>query len=159
MRDANKIRLWRNSQIEVLRQSKRISFLEQYKYFWRILRPSMNEKFPLQILFSVRKNKSLIAYGGMVHIDWESRKAEFSFLHCKGDTAPDYEETLKDFLEVIRQGLCPQTGIHFLTTETFPHRLSHIALLESLGFVRSPLVGTCDTNSVYHQLPIPRKII
>ena len=35
---------------------------------------------PYQILFSFLKNNEFIGYGGLVHINWEEKKAEISFL-------------------------------------------------------------------------------
>ena len=69
--DRNKIMKWRNEQIYHLRQSKVLSYKDQnlyfneivYKYFIRITK---------MILFSLLENNTLVAYGGLVHINWEN---------------------------------------------------------------------------------------
>jgi RimJ/RimL family protein N-acetyltransferase len=78
--DREPIRTWRNEQIKYLRQIKELSENEQEDYFRSVVYPLFNQKEPKQILWSILRSEDLIGYGGLVHIDWESRNAEISFL-------------------------------------------------------------------------------
>lgn len=78
--DRNKIMKWRNEQIYHLRQSKVLSYKDQNLYFNEVVYKLFYEDNPKQILFSLLENNSLVAYGGLVHINWEKKTAELSFL-------------------------------------------------------------------------------
>ena len=80
MDDREAIRKWRNQQIEILRQRKEITTEEQDKYFNTVVTNLFVDTQPSQFLFSFLKNNKLIGYGGLVHIDWDSKNAEISFL-------------------------------------------------------------------------------
>ena len=80
LEDKYVIMKWRNEQIYHLRQEKPITKQDQDNYFEKIISPLFNEKHPKQILFSFLKSKNLIGYGGLVHINWELKKAEISFV-------------------------------------------------------------------------------
>ena len=49
--DIEQIRIWRNMQMQVLRQKKIISSSEQINYFKTTLLPSFRQKNPRQIIF------------------------------------------------------------------------------------------------------------
>src|SRR5688500_1316960 len=74
--DRYEIMKCRNEQINVLRQKEPLITEMQENYF----RPTVNRLFleetPPQLLFSLLHNEDLIGYGGLVHIDWESRNGE-----------------------------------------------------------------------------------
>lgn len=78
--DKYKIMQWRNEQIDILRQKQPLTKIQQEQYFATVVAKLFDEEQPNQILFSYLKNDELIGYGGLVHIDWESRNAEISFL-------------------------------------------------------------------------------
>jgi len=78
--DREKIRIWRNEQIEILRQNNELTKEDQDNYFKNIIAPLFTEEEPKQLLFSFLKNDKLVGYGGLVHISWEDKNAEISFL-------------------------------------------------------------------------------
>ena len=82
IRDEDKyaIMRWRNEQINVLRQKQPLTKEQQENYFATIIADLFKQEKPGQLLFSFLENDILIGYGGLVHIDWESRNAEISFL-------------------------------------------------------------------------------
>ena len=80
MDDREAIRKWRHQQIKILRQRKEITTEEQDKYFNTVVTNLFVDTQPSQFLFSFLKNNKLIGYGGLVHIDWDSKNAEISFL-------------------------------------------------------------------------------
>jgi len=134
--DMNSVRKWRNDQIAVLRQTHRLTVLHQIIYYFFHIKKERNRHLPKQILFSVEKEGNLIAYGGLVHIEWRTLSAEFSFLHSGGEESSNYRESLRIFIDILRSELCPLLNISTLTTETYLTRSHHISLLEENGFVR-----------------------
>ena len=82
IRDEDKyfIMQWRNEQIDILRQKQLLTEEQQNSYFRNVVGKLFEQKNPGQLLFSFLENDILVGYGGLVHIDWESRNAEISFL-------------------------------------------------------------------------------
>src|ERR1700745_4216727 len=76
--DKEEIRLWRNSQIDILRQSKPLTEEDQKSYFEKIIIPSFSEDTPSQILFSFLFHNALIGYGGITHINFPAKRGEIS---------------------------------------------------------------------------------
>jgi RimJ/RimL family protein N-acetyltransferase len=71
---------WRNNQLDILRQETLLSIEQQEHYFKTVVDKLFDEDEPKQLLFSFLENNKLIGYGGLVHIDWDSKTAEISFL-------------------------------------------------------------------------------
>lgn len=82
IRDEDKyaIMQWRNEQLDVLRQKEILTKEKQQWYFENVVDKLFEQEKPSQLLFSFLENDVLIGYGGLVHIDWESKNAEISFL-------------------------------------------------------------------------------
>ncbi|MEP1097184.1 MAG: GNAT family N-acetyltransferase [Cyclobacteriaceae bacterium] len=149
------IRIWRNAQIEVLRQKEQISQQDQVLYFETNVWPTLNEDQPEQILFSYFKNDVAIGYGGLVHINWDERSCELSFLlnpqFTKNDE--DYEEYLTRFISLMKSVAFGDLDFDKLFTETYAIRRFHISVLEKCGFkhdrtMRSKVVidnKSCDS--------------
>ena len=78
--DIKKIRVLRNSNIQILRQKKKISIKKQNNYFFSQVKKSTITSKPNMILFSIYSNLKFIGYGGFVNIDWSKKIAELSFL-------------------------------------------------------------------------------
>lgn len=78
--DHKPIMEWRNDQIDLLRQSEKLTTSKQVEYFSTVVKSLFNQDQPPQILMSFFENDKLIGYGGLVHIDWKSLNAEISFL-------------------------------------------------------------------------------
>lgn len=79
--DRDLIREWRNQQIAILRQKEPLTPERQDIYFEQVVSKLFEQERPTQLLFSFLQNDLLIGYGGLVHIDWESKNAEVSFLN------------------------------------------------------------------------------
>jgi RimJ/RimL family protein N-acetyltransferase len=82
IRDNDKydIMRWRNEQIDILRQKELLTQERQEWYFKNVVDKLFEQEKPVQLLFSFLENDMLIGYGGLVHIDWESKNAEISFI-------------------------------------------------------------------------------
>jgi len=63
-----------------LRQSKFLSVEDQDSYFQNVVAKLFDQENPNQILFSYLENDICIGYGGLVHINWENKNAEISFV-------------------------------------------------------------------------------
>lgn len=134
--DLELIRLWRNDQMDVLRQKVIISPQEQKSYFQTIIFPNFSHHQPKQILFSYLYEKACIGYGGLTHLDWEASHAEVSFL-MKTERTRDaslYEQDFTQFLALLYRVAFEDLNLHRLFTETFAFRKAHIAILEKCGF-------------------------
>ena len=115
--DIIKVMNWRNSQIKYLRQTKIITKKEQVKYYNQVvLKGHLNNK-PKQILFSILKDNDCIGYGGLVHIDWENKNSEISFL-LKPELYSNENKYLgyfDDFLVIIEK-ISRQIELHKIYT-------------------------------------------
>lgn len=135
--DFSRIRLWRNRQMDVLRQGSPLSEDDQTKYYENHIRHSYFTEKPVQMLFGLLSKDELIAYGGLVHIDWTAEQAELSFLHhVEYRRAPDaYREAFNVFLDMMKEFAFQAVKLNRIYTETYDIRPDHIRILENNGFV------------------------
>lgn len=134
--DLEPIRLWRNSQVDILRQKVQISLKEQQDYYHQAIWPTFIQLQPKQILFSFLFNQECIGYGGLTNIDWESSRAEVSFLvdPARIENEAGYQQDFSHFLKLLSVVAFDTLNLHRLFTETFAFRKEHIAILEKAGF-------------------------
>jgi RimJ/RimL family protein N-acetyltransferase len=133
--DTEKIRVWRNSQMDVLRQGKEISVDDQILYYKDNVWNEFSAPNPKNILFGIHNEGELIGYGGLVHIAWEHSRAEISFLvnPKRIGIKSIYEEDFSSFLHMIKQVAFENLYLSKLFTETYATRLHHISILEKNG--------------------------
>ena len=136
--DIEAIRIWRNAQMEVLRQKAEVSASQQAEYYSRHVWPEKSCEKPSNILLAIIRAGCLIGYGGLVHVAWEHRRAEVSFL-----LAPELEldadtraVLFNCFLRLMKTLAFEDLGLARLFTETYATRRRHIETLESCGFIR-----------------------
>ncbi len=138
--DREPIRAWRNAQLEVLRQIEPLSSAQQDQYFTEIVEPQFSQEFPAQFMFGFLHKGDLVGYGALVHIHWEDRRAEVSFLTDPSRldplTFPSDWTAYLNLLKPLAQGI----GLHKLTTETYSLRSDLIPILEANGFVQEGLL-------------------
>tara|TARA_B110000196_G_C21127910_1_gene656873 strand:+ start:1193 stop:1753 length:561 start_codon:yes stop_codon:yes gene_type:complete len=134
--DIQSIRIWRNSQIDVLRQKKPISENEQEEYYKNIIKKEFSEDKPKQILFSFLLKNECVGYGGLVHINWEEQSAEVSFLNetIRSKNLDFYFNDFSKFLNAILEIAFDKMKFKQLVTETYDIRLKTIEILEDFGF-------------------------
>ena len=153
-----RIRQWRNAQMDILRQTKTISSTEQRDYFTNHIWPSMILPTPPNILLSYFYKGKLIGYGGLVHISWRDLRAEVSFLlePTRSKDQKIYTANFSHYLNLIKRLAFNQLGFHRLFTETFDTRPQHIFTLEKSGFKQEGvmkdhiIINGEYTNSILH---------
>ena len=152
------IRCWRNAQIDVLRQSRAITAEEQVAYFERAVWPDKSSDRPANILLGLFGDGRMIGYGGLVHIAWDYRRAEISFLLAT-EIAQDEAVVSTLFATWLRQMqrlAFEDLGLSRLTTETYAMRTLHLRILDQAGFQREGLlrqhvrVGGRPMDAVIH---------
>jgi len=131
------IRQWRNAQLDVLRQAAPISPAEQQAYYARVVWPDKASPTPKNILVSFAERGRPIGYGGLVHLAWEHRRGEVSFLLRPDLTAPveRYDALFGCFLGLVRTLAFTDLGLARIFTETFAIRTEHMRTLERCGFI------------------------
>ena len=135
--DVYSIMNWRNAQIDILRQKKFLTSEDQKKYYTEIISPSFKKVFPNQLLFSYLYKGSCIGYGGLVHISWEDRRAELSFV-VDDKRASDkniYKQDFETFLNLMKYAAFEIIKFNRIFTETYSIREFHINIIESSGFL------------------------
>jgi len=133
--DIEQIRLWRNGQIDILRQKESIAEEEQINYFKDSIWPTLEQSNPKQILFSFLHRNQCIGYGGLTSINWECQRAEISFLvdSSRNHDAKLYKQDFTHFLSLLCEVAFKDLEFHRLFTETFAFRKEHIRILEDFG--------------------------
>lgn len=132
--DIENIRLWRNSQMDVLRQSDPISSEDQILYFEKHVWPEKKSTQPFQILLGIEISNKFIGYGGLVNIHWFYQRAEISFL-LSDEIKMNKQNILTRFLLLIKELSFNHLGLKRIWTETYSNRKAHIKTLEASGFV------------------------
>jgi RimJ/RimL family protein N-acetyltransferase len=132
------IRAWRNAQLDILRQAAPISPEQQEAYFAAQIWPALAAPQPANLLLSFHEGERLIGYGGLVHIAWEHKRAEVSFLLDPQAATPTeaYKRRFTAFLGLMKKLAFIELGFERLFTETYALRTDHIAVLEAVGFRR-----------------------
>ena len=143
--DIEKIRIWRNGQMDVLRQKNEISKEEQINYFNQVVYPEILKDFPRQIIYSLYHANVLIGYGGLVHISWKDKRAEISFLidtERKADLKL-YEKDFETFILMTFKLAFDKLGLNRISGETYSFRSHHISIMEKMGFI-------CEGRMIEH---------
>lgn len=132
-----KIRIWRNQQIDILRQNQIITEECQVQYFNTQIFPLFESSTPVQVLFNCYYEDKFIGYGGIVHISYENKIGEISFLlDPQIPTNQFYECVFILFLELMDKIAFHELGLNKLFTETFSTRMIHVHILENAGYLR-----------------------
>ena len=160
-KDRYKIMEWRNEQIYHLRQTKKLTKIEQDNYFDKHVKSFYASENPSNILFSFLHKNILIGYGGLVHIDWQNMKTEISFLlntKIKQDKIK-YSTCFRIFLNLIKEVSFEELKLNRIFSETYSVRTNQIKELEKNGFIfegthRESLRVDSDTfyDSIFHSI-------
>ena len=131
-----RIRQWRNAQMDVLRQNSYISPEQQEAYYAEHIWPETSAPHPRNLLLAYKDEGRLVGYGGLVHIAWEHRRAEVSFLmdSVLATAGRVTERYFRAYLSLVKILAFQDLGMHRLCTETYAFRSMHLAILEASGF-------------------------
>lgn len=129
-----KIMEWRNSQMNILRQFKPLTEINQNSWFENI------STDPSQIIFSIYEKVNdesiLIGYCGLTNICYKNRTGEISFLLDpeKGKLNSEYINYFKTVLTLLTTFAFNSLNLNKIFTETFSFRKVHISVIEEFGF-------------------------
>lgn len=129
---------WRNEQIEILRQKELLTVEKQDKYFKEVIAKLFEEEEPVQLIFSLLLDNKLIGYGGLVHIDWNKRTAEISFLDSN-ERARDlklFTEDWTSFLRLIEVVAFEEINLNRINTYAYNLRPYLYPILETAGYAK-----------------------
>jgi len=134
MEDRYDILKWRNEQVFHLRQNKWLTIDDQDKYFKNVITTLFNSDNPDQILFSFFKENKFVGYGGLVHINWQDKNAEISFL-MNTELEEDFFETFWiKFLSLMETVGFEELNLHKIYTYAFDLRPKLYSALDRAGF-------------------------
>ena len=134
--DISKIKKWRNDQISVLRQNKILTDADQENYYQELVEKSFFNPKPNEILFSFLLDDTCIGYGGMVHVDWDKKTAEISFITetKRANLNEIYQNDFTAFTTILFRISFSELLFNKLTTETYGIRTNTLRILDQLGF-------------------------
>lgn len=133
----SEIKEWRNRQIDVLRQFKPLTDVDQERWFESLQSDSKQLLFGIITVDNTKKH-IFIGYCGITNIDFKNKRGEISFL-INPDRACDeklYREDFLSILEMLARYAFEELNFNKLFTETFSFREIHIKILEEFGFQR-----------------------
>jgi len=122
MEDRYDIMKWRNEQIFHLRQKSPLTIQQQDHYFETVISGLFSQEKPGQVLFSFFHNDVFVGYGGLVHINWEDKNAEISFLMNTELEQVHFEEYWMAFLELLSKPAFEELGLHKIYTYAYDLR-------------------------------------
>jgi RimJ/RimL family protein N-acetyltransferase len=155
--DIEALRVFRNEQIDVLRQAEPISAAQQERWFDDVVSPAQRELRPQMMLVSILDgDERFIGYGGLTNLDWDARRAEVSFLvdPARAGNRDIYRRDMTAFLGFLTDWAFGALRLNRLYTETYEFRNFHIRILEEAGFVAEGRLRqhTATGDSVLHGL-------
>ena len=126
---------WRNEQIFHLRQKTPLQIKDQDEYFKSTITPLFDQLKPNQILFSFLKKEKVIGYGGLVHIKWDKKEAEISFLIDTELQDEIFEKLWGIFLNLIEEVAFSILELSKIFTYSFDLRPKLYKVLKKQSFL------------------------
>ena len=157
--DRYKIMKWRNEQMFHLRQKTTLIKKNQDDYFLNTVESLFYKNHPSQILFSFLKKEECIGYGGLVHINWEDKHAEISFIMKTELEKEHFEEYWNIYLPLIENLAFNELNLHKLHTFAFDLRSLLYLVLETNKYKKEAILRDhCLINNKYVDVIIHSKI-
>ena len=157
--DKIKIMNWRNDQIYHLRQKNPLTLNDQNKYFKEIISKLFETEQPNQILFTFLKNNEFIGYGGLVHINWEEKKAEISFLLNTTSNEKLFESSWISFLKLIEKVAFQELLFNRIYAYVFDVRKNLYPILAKCNYILESRIkndysynGKCFDSLIYSKI-------
>jgi RimJ/RimL family protein N-acetyltransferase len=132
--DRMDIMKWRNEQMYHLRQAQLLTKKNQDHYFKTVVASLFDQKQPSQLLFSFLKNDQCIGYGGLVHINWEDKNAEISFVMDTAIEKNYFKEMWFEYLSLIEVVAFESLNFNKIFTYAFDLRPELYTALQAAGF-------------------------
>ena len=129
-KDRLDIMKWRNEQMYHLRQSELLTEKNQESYYKNIISKLFNKEKPNQLLFSFLKNNKCVGYGGLVHINWEAKNSEISFIMNTSLEENYFEILWSKFLKLIEEVSFTHLNFNSIFTYAFDLRENLYPVLE-----------------------------
>ena len=136
MEDRGLIRQWRNEQMYHLRQNTPLTKEDQDQYFATVVKNLFEIDHPKQYLFSYLHQHQCIGYGGLVHIDYDRKTAELSFIMQTSLEQEAFATHWDNYLTMIRPIAFQGLGLHKMFTYAFDLRPHLYPVLEGAGFLK-----------------------
>lgn len=142
LRDEDKylILQWRNEQIFHLRQKEPLTKEKQELYFENVVAKLFETQQPNQILFSYLKNDICIGYGGLVHIDWEGKNAEISFITetNRNDNGKIFDKDFRTYISLVKEVSHKYLDFHKVHSMFYdiPERQEYWRIIKELNFIQ-----------------------
>lgn len=134
--DRSIIMKWRNQQMYHLRQNKILTIEDQTIYFENVVKKLFIDNEPKQLLFSFFEKDKIVGYGGIVHVDWENKNAEISFILDTEYESRHFENFWIHFLKLIEEVAFENLHLHKLYTYAFDLRPRLYNVLESYFYTK-----------------------
>lgn len=131
---------WRNEQIYHLRQNKPLTKEDQDSYFENVVSKLFDQDKPDQILFSFLKEDQCIGYGGLVHINWEDKNAEISFLMDTILEKDFFKLYWITFLKLLEEVAFKEIRLHKIYTYAFDLRPKLYFAMDKAGFSKEAVL-------------------
>jgi hypothetical protein len=136
MMDRMQIMKWRNEQLYHLRQKSPLTEAQQDDYFKEVVLPQFDEQTPPQLLFSYLEKNSCIGYGGLVHIDWDLKEAEISFIMDTSLEEQYFSFHWSRYLSLLEEAAFTDLQFSRILTYAFDLRPKLYEVMESNGYIR-----------------------
>lgn len=150
---------WRNEQMYHLRQNKILTTEDQENYFVNTIEKEFEQEAPNQILFSFLKNGECIGYGGLVHINYQDRNAEISFLMNTTLEKDFFKYYWMQYLALIEQVAFNELKLHKIYIYAFDLRPKlYEALIEANYYLEAILKDHCFYQGKYIDVVYHSKI-
>lgn len=150
---------WRNEQIYHLRQSEPLTEQVQNAYFEKIVATLFEQEKPDQLLFSFLNRNKLVAYGGLVHINWTDRNAEVSFVMNTRLEKEGFSKNWSEYLYLIEQVAFNELNFRKLYVYAFDLRPHLYSTLEANSyFLDARLKDHCLVDNEFKDVVIYSKL-
>ena len=138
IRDEDKFSIlqWRNEQIDILRQKEILTIEQQIQYYKSVVDKIFEEEKPNQLLWSFLLEDKLIGYGGLVHIDWEAKHGEISFVLCNERNTNHnlFKNDWKAYLVLLEKIAFDELKFNKIHTYAYDIRDYYFEVMFELGF-------------------------
>jgi RimJ/RimL family protein N-acetyltransferase len=157
-KDRLDIMKWRNEQMYHLRQSELLTEENQESYYQNIVAKLFTQNKPNQLLFSFLKNDKCIGYGGLVHIDWENKSSEISFIMDASLEEDNFEILWTTFLKLIEKVAFTYLNFNSVFTYAFDLRQNLYPVLEKNNYLfKKRIKNQLQVNNKWFDVVIHEK--